>query len=121
MAMVQERALWLPGLPSRNRGLIRPDKNGSGEMQVQEWATANKLPDFPSVISTPNVCGGSPRLIRTRIPLWVLHRMRQHGFSEAKILESFPTLTPGDLAQAWAYIAMHKTEIEKEIEENEQD
>jgi uncharacterized protein (DUF433 family) len=96
-------------------------KKGDQEMPVQERPTPNKLPEFPSVVSTPNVCGGSPRLIRTRIPLWVLERMRQLGFSETKILESFPTLTSGDLVQAWGYIAIHKTEIEKEIEENEQD
>ena len=47
--------------------------------------------------------------------------MRQHDFPEAKILESYPTLTAADLVQAWDYIAMHKAEIEKEIEENERD
>src|SRR5262249_57766391 len=76
---------------------------------------------FPSVVSTAEVCGGSPRLIRTRIPIWVLQRMRQLGFSDSKILESYPTLTAGDLVQAWGDAAMHKGEIEKEIEENERD
>jgi uncharacterized protein (DUF433 family) len=74
---------------------------------------------FPSVVSTPDVCGGSPRLVRTRIPIWLLQQMRQTGFSEAKILASYPTLTAGDLAQAWGYVAAHKAEIDKEIEENE--
>jgi uncharacterized protein (DUF433 family) len=76
-------------------------------------------PDFPSVLRTPNVCGGSPRLVRTRIPVWLLQQMRQNGFSEAQILESYPTLTAGDLVQAWGYAAAHKAEIEKEIEDNE--
>jgi uncharacterized protein (DUF433 family) len=76
-------------------------------------------PEFPSVVSTPNVCGGSPRLIRTRIPIWLLQQMRNLGFSEAKILESYPTLTASDLTQAWGYVSAHKAEIEKEIEENE--
>lgn len=78
-------------------------------------------PDFPSIVSTPNVCGGSPRLIRTRIPVWVLERMRQVGFPESKILLSYPTLTAGDLVQVWGYVAMHKTQIDKEIEENERE
>jgi uncharacterized protein (DUF433 family) len=78
-------------------------------------------PEFPSVVSTPNVCGGSPRLVRTRIPVWVLQRMRQLGFSDAKVLECYPTLTAGDLVQAWGYAAQHKAEIEKEIEENERE
>jgi uncharacterized protein (DUF433 family) len=78
-----------------------------------------RLADFPSVISTPNVCGGSPRLVRTRIPVWLLQHMRRLGLSDAKILECYPTLTAGDLAQAWGYAAAHKAEIDKEIEENE--
>lgn len=75
--------------------------------------------DFPSIVSTPNVCGGSPRLVRTRIPIWLLQHMRQRGFSDAKILESYPTLTASDLAQAWGYVVAHKAAIDREIEENE--
>lgn len=77
-------------------------------------------PEFPSVISTPNVCGGSPRIIRTRIPVWLLQHLRQLGFSEAKSLTSYPTLTASDLNQAWKYVAAHRSEIDKEIAENEQ-
>ena len=73
------------------------------------------------VVKTPNVCGGSARLIRTRIPIWVLERMRQVGFTEANILESYPTLTASDLVQAWGYVAVYSEEIQKEIRENEQD
>jgi uncharacterized protein (DUF433 family) len=79
-----------------------------------------QVPNFPSVVRTPTVCGGSPRLIRTRIPVWLLQHLRQRGFSEAKILASYPTLTAGDLVQAWGYVAAHKAEIDREIEENEQ-
>jgi uncharacterized protein (DUF433 family) len=75
--------------------------------------------DFPSVVSTPGVCGGSPRLVRTRIPIWLLQHLRQLGFSDAKILACYPTLTATDLAQAWGYVAAHRAEIDKEIEENE--
>jgi uncharacterized protein (DUF433 family) len=79
----------------------------------------HRLPEFPSVVSTPGVCGGSPRLIRTRIPVWLLQHLRQTGFSESKILEAYPTLTAGDLVQAWGYVAAHKSEIDGEIAENE--
>jgi uncharacterized protein (DUF433 family) len=58
-------------------------------------------------------------LIRTRIPVWLLQHLRQLGFSEARLLESYPTLTAADLVQAWGYVATHKAEIEKEIEDNE--
>jgi uncharacterized protein (DUF433 family) len=85
--------------------------------KVEEMERRSAL--FPSIVRTPDVCGGSPRLIRTRIPIWVLQQMRQLGFSDPKILESYPTLTEGDLAQAWGYVAAHKEQIDKEIEENE--
>ncbi|EAQ80045.1 DUF433 domain-containing protein [Blastopirellula marina] len=76
--------------------------------------------DYSSIVATPKVCGGSARLIRTRIPVWTLERMRQLGFTEADILQSFPTLQALDLVQAWAYVAQHRQEIEQEILENEE-
>jgi uncharacterized protein (DUF433 family) len=94
------------------------------ERQIQTLSTKmaeleRRSSPFPSIVRTPGVCGGSPRLIRTRIPIWALQQMRQLGFSEFKILESYPTLTPGDLTQVWGYVATHKEQIDKEIEENE--
>jgi uncharacterized protein (DUF433 family) len=74
----------------------------------------------PAVVSTPGVCGGSARLIRTRIPVWLLERMRQLGLSEQQILQSYPTLRAIDLVQAWSYIESHREEIESAIAENEQ-
>lgn len=77
-------------------------------------------PDFPSIVKTPGICGGAARLIRTRIPVWTLERMRQQGFSDAQILESFPTLRAVDLVEAWAYAQAHPEEIERAIHENEE-
>ena len=59
--------------------------------------------EYPSIVKTPGVCGGAARLIRTRIPIWVLVRMQQLGISEADILRSYPTLRSIDLVQAWSY------------------
>lgn len=74
----------------------------------------------PLIVSTPDICGGAARLIRTRIPVWVLERMRQLGVSESDILRSFPTLQSVDLVQAWSYAARYPLEIEKAIRENEE-
>ena len=80
------------------------------------------LPDrYPSLVSTPDVCGGSTRIVRTRIPVWTLEHMRQLGFTESKILQSFPTLCASDLVQAWGYVASHRAEINAEIQANETD
>jgi uncharacterized protein (DUF433 family) len=76
---------------------------------------------YPSIVTTPGVCGGEARLVRTRIPVWVLERMRQQGASEIDILRSFPTLLAIDLVEAWAYARDHHEEIEKAIMENEKE
>jgi uncharacterized protein (DUF433 family) len=83
----------------------------------------SSIPDkaFPSIVSTPETCGGEPRFIRTRIPVWCVERLRQLGATEEVILASYPRLAASDLVQAWAYVAAHREEIERQIRENEED
>ena len=76
---------------------------------------------YANIVSTPGVCGGVPRIIRTRIPVWTLERMRRLGVSESEILRSYPTLRAIDLVHAWSYADNHREEMEKEIRENEED
>lgn len=85
------------------------------------WLQPRRFQEFPSIVSTANVCGGAARLIRTRIPIWTLERMRQLGLQEIDIMRSYPTLRAVDLVQAWSYAARHPDEIEKAIRENEED
>lgn len=65
------------------------------------------------------VCGGEPRIVRTRIPIWVLEQMRRQGISEADILRSYPSLRAADLVNAWSYVDAHRAEIDAQILENE--
>jgi uncharacterized protein (DUF433 family) len=76
---------------------------------------------YPNIVSTPGVCGGVARIIRTRIPVWTLERIRQLGVSESEILRSYPTLRAVDLVQAWSYADSHRQEIELQIKENEEE
>jgi uncharacterized protein (DUF433 family) len=76
---------------------------------------------FPGIESIPNVCGGEPCIVRTRIPVWILIRSRQLGSSEADLLNSYPMLRSQDLANAWAYYRLHHDEIEHQIQLNEED
>jgi len=71
--------------------------------------------------SDPKICGGEAKIIRTRIPVWILVRGRQLGSSDADLLRSYPTLGAEDLANAWAYYFYHREEIENQIRENEAD
>ena len=74
---------------------------------------------WPGIEKTPGVVGGAACIVRTRIPVWVLEGYRRLGWSEARILENYPTLRAADLVNAWAYADAHADEIEQEIRENE--
>ncbi len=88
--------------------------------QLLQW-TARDLGDaFPGIESTPGVCGGEPRVVRTRIPVWLLAQARRLGTSEADLLRCYPSLRAEDLANAWAYVRSHREEIERQIRENEE-
>jgi uncharacterized protein (DUF433 family) len=72
-----------------------------------------------SIDSAPDVCGGVPCIVCTRIPVWVLVQARWLGTSEVDLLRCYPTLRTEDLANAWAYFCSHRDEIEQQILENE--
>lgn len=75
---------------------------------------------FPGIESTPGVSGGEPCVVRTRIPVWVLDQARRLGTSEADLLRSYPVLRAEDLANAWAYVRVHRDEIDGQIRANEE-
>ena len=87
--------------------------------QVLQWVVRDLGDAFPGIESNPNVCGGEPCIVRTRIPVWVLVQYRNLGASEADLLNAYPTLRAQDLANAWAYYRSHRQEIEQQISENE--
>src|SRR5437016_8124797 len=89
--------------------------------QLLQWVVQDLGDAFPGIESLPGVCGGDPCIVRTRIPVWLLEQARRLGASEAQILEMYPTLNAGNLANAWAYVRSHKHEIEEQIRENEEE
>ena len=74
---------------------------------------------WPGIEKTPGVSGGSACIVRTRIAVWVLEGYRRLGWTESKILASYPTLRAADLVHAWSYVDAHRLEIEEEIRQNE--
>jgi uncharacterized protein (DUF433 family) len=89
--------------------------------QVLQWAVRDVGNAFPGIESRPDVCGGMPCIVRTRIPVWLLEQARKLGTSEADILRSYPSLRAEDLANAWAYVRAHPAEIAEQILQNEAD
>lgn len=88
--------------------------------QLLQWVASDLGDAFPGIESTPSVCGGEPRIIRTRIPVWVLEQARRLGLSEADLLRIYPMLRAEDLVHAWAYARAHGDEMDRQIRENEE-
>lgn len=74
---------------------------------------------WPGIERTPGVAGGDACIVRTRIPVWALEQYRRLGWSEARLLDNYPTLRAADLVHAWAYVDAHRDEIEQAIRDNE--
>jgi uncharacterized protein (DUF433 family) len=68
---------------------------------------------------TEGVCGGSARVVGTRIPIWQLVAARNLGVSEARLLIDYPALRAEDLVNAWSYARSHLEQIQADIHENE--
>lgn len=73
------------------------------------------------ITKTPGICGGRACVAGTRMPVWSLVYHRFLGFTDWEILYNFPTMTPGDLKNAWRYYEANKTEIDNDIRENNED
>ena len=99
-------------LPSLSRG---------EKAQFLKWVVRELDDDFPGIDTPPSVCGGDPCIARTRIPIWLLERYRRLGVSERDLLDSFPTMRAEDLANAWAFARVHAKEIERQIQEHEEE
>jgi uncharacterized protein (DUF433 family) len=74
---------------------------------------------WPGIEKAPSVSSGAACIVRTGISVWLLENYRRLGWTEARILANYPTLTAADLVHAWAYVDAHHYEIDKAIRENE--
>lgn len=95
------------------------DMTRAEKAQLLQWVVRDLGDAYPGIESTLNVCGGSARIVRTRIPIWLLEQARRLGTTEAELLTAYPTLRAEDLTNAWAYVRSHREEIDREIQENE--
>ncbi len=87
--------------------------------QVLQWVVRDLGDVFPAIESAPGISGGEARIVRTRIPVWVLAQAKQLGVSDADLLRAYPVLRVEDLVDAWAYARAHPDEINRQILENE--
>jgi len=99
--------------------LLIPQMTPGEKAQVLQWIHQEIQDAFPGIEKRADVAGGEACIRRTRIPVWLLVQAKKLGSSEADLLHAYPTLQAEDLANAWAYYAVHQTEIENDILENE--
>jgi len=109
MSGLQEAEKLLAGMPPGEKA------------QILQWLVQDIWNAFPGIEDHPNVCGGVPCVIRTRIPVWVLIQARLSGISDAELLRCYPTLRAEDLTNAWGYYRAHRDEISRQIIENDEE
>ncbi len=95
-------------------GLTRAEKT-----EILKWVVQDLGDAFPGIESRPDVCGGDPCIVRTRVTVWLLEQARRLGTSEADLLKAYPSLRAEDLVNAWAYARSHLDEINRQIAEHE--
>jgi uncharacterized protein (DUF433 family) len=95
--------------------LTRAEKAELLQRLAQEVGNA-----WAGIEKTAGVSGGEACIVRTRIPVWALENYRRLGWTEAAILENFPSLRAVDLVNAWAYADAHVDEMDEAIRANEE-
>lgn len=73
----------------------------------------------PYITSRKGICGGSPVISGTRIPVWSVIKWYKIGFSIENIMKEFPQLLPAQVHDAFSYYYDNQPQIENEIRENE--
>ncbi len=88
------------------------------QMRILSVVAMEVADAHPGIDFQDNVCGGAARIIRTRIPVWLLEALRRQGKTDAELLAAYPTLNAEDLANAWNYARSHREEMDREIAAN---
>ena len=105
--------------PLDEAGELLTKMNRAEKAQLLQWVVRDLGDAFAGIESRPDILGGEPCIVRTRIPAWVLELARRQGTSDADLLRAYPTLRAEDLSNAWAYARAHAAEIDLQITENE--
>lgn len=69
------------------------------------------------IVKTEGICGGSARIVNSRIPVRSIVEAKQQNYSDAKLLEFHPTIGKKDIENALLYYAKNRDEIEEELQE----
>lgn len=81
--------------------------------------TIQKTKAHPHITSVNSVCGGKAIIEGTRIPVWSIIKWYKVGMNVEEILNEFNQLMPAQVYDVFSYYYDHQTEIEDDINENE--
>lgn len=88
-------------------------------MNSQSPNTTATNPALLHIASDPAVCGGKPCIAGTRIRVWDVHVWHElRGWSPAEIISQFPQLTLAAVYAALAFYHDHRSDIERQILED---
>lgn len=102
-------------------GVLRPTRplDLAERQVVQISLDPQAMTDHPHITRTPGICGGRPVVRGTRIPVKVLVRYHQMGYTSTEILSGHAGLTPAQLYDALSYCYDHQAEIEADVKSDE--
>jgi len=89
----------------------------SSESQKPEIKQSQEFGFSNLIISTPETCGGKPRLAGTRMAVQNLAIDYNNGMSPEQIAQEYPHLSLGQIYLALAYYHLNRSQIEADIEE----
>ncbi len=99
---------------------LLPSLSPGEKAQLLKWVVRDLSDAFPGVDSRPEVCGGEPCIVRTRIPIWLLEQARRLGTSEQELLTAYPSLRAEDLVRRFCVQpVLTSPKSEAQIRDNE--
>jgi uncharacterized protein (DUF433 family) len=75
--------------------------------------------EYPYIVKAAKVCGGRAVIVGTRISVSSLVEYYQQGISFEELLDEFEYVPPLYIHAAFLYYYKHRGEIEKEIEQGQ--
>jgi uncharacterized protein (DUF433 family) len=76
---------------------------------------------FPRIVRKPGIVGGEPTVAGTRISVRIIVQAYQQEPDIAAMLEDYPMLDREAIEEALAFYEANRAEIDRYIEENEDD
>ncbi len=80
---------------------------------------APKVESYPHIVRSPEVLGGEPRVVGSRIAVCVIVQTARYSRDTMELYGAHPTITPETIEEALAYYETHREEIDHFIKEND--